>query len=267
MQSERPSNAKLTDLREDFGGCAGNIAYNLSLLGQQPCLFSVLGDRDAAAYADHLQERGIDRRHVLTMPDASTARGIIITQAAGDQFTAFYPGPLPGPDTWTAHLAKADWRDTAIFVQAPYPQELMQAALQYVGTLADAPLRVCCPGQYTEMVGAEGLRSLAALSDVLVGNAAERRIIEAALAQGPHPILVATHGGKDVTVITSEGSTVYPVARAAVVDPTGCGDAFLAGLVAGSVSRPFANADAVAQGIRLARRCLAEWGAQRHAAA
>ena len=81
------------DMRREFGGCAGNIAYNLKLLGGDPLIMATVGD-DAAPYLGHLETLGLSRAHVTQVPGSFTAQAFITTDLDDNQITAFHPGAM-----------------------------------------------------------------------------------------------------------------------------------------------------------------------------
>ena len=122
-------NRKLASVTETFGGCAGNIAFNLGLLGQPARLLSCTGVEDDSRYLAHLQSHAVDIEHCLRLPGQPSARAIIFTDPSGAQFTGFYPGPVPSEAEWHAHLLQAKLHSMRLYLQAPYPPELMLAGL------------------------------------------------------------------------------------------------------------------------------------------
>ncbi|HXA47372.1 MAG TPA: PfkB family carbohydrate kinase, partial [Burkholderiaceae bacterium] len=80
-------------MRREFGGCAGNIAYNLKLLGGDPLIMATIG-QDGAPYIEHLNKLGISARCIRSVSDAFTAQAFITTDADGNQITAFHPGAM-----------------------------------------------------------------------------------------------------------------------------------------------------------------------------
>jgi|GEM_PF-525704 len=240
-----PLHAKLDDLYEAFGGCAGNVAYNLALLGQPPRVISCLGSRDGERYLDHFTHLKIDLAHIVITPDASSARAFIISEPNGHQFTAFYPGELPSTTEWVRHIDQIDFAPHRLFAQLPLPFAHMHAALEQVKSRAPHMVTVVCPGQYCEMCTHSELAALCACADLLVANAVEAarlNPIRQTLPADTRPDIVITNGPQPVRI--ESATQTYEVAVAPSnptegvntvdqedLDPTGCGDAFIAGLM------------------------------------
>src|SRR3989344_3626665 len=186
-------------MRKEFGGCAGNIAYSLKQLGGEPLIMATLG-KDGALYRNHLEQQGLNLQHVLTVEDDYTAQAIIITDQDNNQITAFHPGAMG-----QAHRLeiKAD-PSIKLAIVAPDGRDAM---IQHAAQLQAAKIPfVFDPGQ-----------SLAEIS-------------KASHLKG----LIETLGADGCNVyIAGEKTHVPGVKAAAVVDPTGCGDAFRGGLLHG----------------------------------
>lgn len=263
-------NVKLQRLDRDFGGCAMNIAYTLAGLGHHSVPFVYAGEDYAAGYAHHVARHGISEAGIFRMPAVASARGIVLTGSDGAQFTAFYPGPS-GADRWQRDLDDLlTGEPFDVVVIAPDLPEKMIGCAVRCGALG---LRVWCPGQYAELLEARDIRTGLAHTSLLVVNRHEWSALASALGgtdaltnlvgqavvtDGPGAIeLVAGSRGPEA----SEWIAVDRVDRA--VDPTGCGDAFVAGVV----DRLLAGAGlhtAATEGARLAAGCLRFRGAQRH---
>ena len=117
------------EMRREFGGCAGNIAYNLLLLGGQPLIMATVGD-DAPAYLDRLDRIGLSRAHVLQVPGTFTAQAFITTDLDDNQITAFHPGAMT-----FSHLNKVEHAGAArLGIVAPDGREgMMQHARDFAG--------------------------------------------------------------------------------------------------------------------------------------
>lgn len=258
-------NVKLERLDRGFGGCAMNIAFNLAGLGHQPVPFVYAGDDYSGAYARHVAAAGISESGIFRIPGTTSARGIVLTGRDGAQFTAFYPGPS-GIERWAADL-EAVLAEGA-FDAAVLAPDLPAKSLGCAERLAELPLVLWCPGQYAELLERREIEAMLRRIRLLVVN---RHEWQALLRQVPVEALL----GGDLRVVVTDGPApaellpdavqvpVPPVPPEQVVDPTGCGDAFVAGLLAALLNGA-ALAPAVAAGHRLAGRCLAERGAQAH---
>jgi adenosine kinase len=258
-------NVKLDRLDQGFGGCAMNIAYNLAGLGHRPVPFVYAGDDYSGEYARHVAETGISEAGIFRMASTPSARGIVLTGSNGAQFTAFYPGPS-GLERWSRDLdaVLADEPFDAAILAPDLPEKMTGCA----GRLATVPLKVWCPGQYAELLRRSEIEPVVAAVDLLVVN---RHEWQALVSQVPATDLLAavaqviiTDGANPVELLPGGSRVAVPKLDASArVDPTGCGDAFVAALTSALLggSRPEA---AVAAGVSLAARCLGRRGAQSH---
>ena len=220
-------------LRRDFGGCAGNIAYSLKLLGGEPLPMAMLGS-DGAGYLQRLQALGIDHRHVGQVQDTYTAQAMIMTDLDNNQITAFHPGAMMhahqnriGPD------CKA-----SVGIIAPDGREAMlQHAAQLVA--AGVPF-VFDPGQGLPMFSGEELASFIGQASWVTVNDYEGKMLCERTGWSLTDIsrkvrgLVVTLGAQGCEVwVDGEKTHVAPVVPQQVVDPTGCGDAWRGALLFG----------------------------------
>jgi len=222
-------------LRRDFGGCAGNIAYSLKLLGGDARPVAMLGS-DGGEYLQRLRQLGIDTRWVGQAGDAFTAQALIMTDRDNNQITAFHPGAM-----LHAHRTRIDTPADGgahIGIIAPDGREAMQAhAAQFVA--AGIPF-VFDPGQGLPMFDGEELRRFIAQASWVTVNDYEGKMLCERTGWSLREIsqhvrgLVVTLGAQGCAVWAQGRQTlVAPVAPAAVVDPTGCGDAWRGGLLYG----------------------------------
>ena len=220
-------------LRRDFGGCAGNIAYSLRLLGGEPLPMAMLGS-DGAGYLQRLQALGIDHRHVGQVQDTYTAQAMIMTDLDNNQITAFHPGAMMhahqnriGPD------CKA-----SVGIIAPDGREAMlQHAAQLVA--AGVPF-VFDPGQGLPMFSGEELACFIGQASWVTVNDYEGKMLCERTGWSLTDIsrkvrgLVVTLGAQGCEVwVDGEKTHVAPVVPEQVVDPTGCGDAWRGALLFG----------------------------------
>jgi adenosine kinase len=261
-------NVKLARLDRGFGGCAMNIAYNLAGLGHVPVPFVYAGDDYSGAYARHVAASGISEAGIFRISGTPSARGIVLTGSNGVQFTAFYPGPS-GRERWSGDLdaVLAEGTFDAAILAPDLPEKTAGCARR----LGSIPIKVWCPGQYAELLSAEDVEPVLEHADLLVVNRHEwRALLDRLGTHGiDHPDLqwIVTDGPEPVEILPGGARIpVPPLAEGAVVDPTGCGDAFVAALTSALLSAAPLEA-AVAAGIRLARRCITQAGAQNHPAA
>jgi len=254
-------------LSDFFGGCGPNVAYNLALLGLRPALFSVAGSDFERAYRPHLERAGVDLRLVQVLPEpARTPMAFVITDSQARQFSFWAVN-----DVHAEHFrsVRNHCEQAEIVVVASNFSEVMLRDLAD----ADAPERttVWCPGGDVFTMTGAALREAWSNSTVILVNEAEWRIALAAMETDAPPwpsslrAIFVTRGAAGALLFEPDGaSTVIPAAPArAVVDPTGCGDAFAAGVVWG-LTRGMALADCGRAGSRIAAVCLQSMGAQNH---
>jgi adenosine kinase len=251
-------------LRREFGGCAGNIAYALHLLGGQAQIVAALGN-DGGSYIEHLQQLGISTAHIAQRSDIYTAQAMIMTDAANNQITAFHPGAMQMAHECTIPAA-AGAQDIGII--SPDGREAM---LQHAAQFARQGLPfVFDPGQGLPMFnGAELLAFIAQATWVTVNDYEAEMLRERTGL--PLPELAAKVRGLVVT-LGGEGCDVYengacnrvaPVQAAAVLDPTGCGDAFRGGLLYG-LERGWSLTRSAALGNQLGAIKIAHQGPQNY---
>jgi adenosine kinase len=252
-------------MRREFGGTAGNIAYNLRHLGGEPVLLAALGN-DGQPYLERLQGWGVDTSHVQLETGSYTAQAMIITDLDNNQITAFHPGAMS-----FAHKTPVPRRhDIQIAIVAPDGRDAM---LQHAEQLAAAGIPfVFDPGQGLPMFdGAELSRFVAQATWVAVNDYEGRMLSErtglslAEMSRAPHLRgIVVTLGAQGCELwVQGERQAVPGVAAEAVVDPTGCGDAFRGGLLYG-LERGWPLERCVALGNRLGALKIASAGPQNH---
>ena len=221
------------ELRREFGGCAGNIAYNLALLGGAGRPMGTVGD-DFAPYAEWLDRNGIARDHVRVVPGTYTAQAYITTDQDDNQITAFHPGAMSH-----AHLNRVeDAPGTTIGLVSPDGRQgMIEHAEQFAA--AGIPF-VFDPGQGLPMFDGPELDRFASLATWLAFNDYEAKLMAERTGRGPEALaqraaaVIVTRGAAGSLVFTRERVYEIPAAPAvAVVDPTGCGDAYRAGLLYG----------------------------------
>jgi adenosine kinase len=221
-------------LKREAGGCAANIAYNLSLLGGEPAILAAVG-ADGADYVRDLAARRIDVSEVKVLPDFYTPQAFITTDLSDNQITAFHPGAMSEAHQADAtRLAPAAWG-----IVAPNGK---QAMLDHARQFRELGLSwVFDPGQGLPMFGGDELRELVIAATAVAVNDYECGLIcektgwsEAQLAQAAGTMIV-TRGANGSHLYQPGGTRVeVPAARAArAVDPTGCGDAYRGGLLYG----------------------------------
>ena len=221
------------EMRREWGGCAGNIAYNLKALGGEPVVMATIG-ADDRAYPERLASLGIDTGGVRAIPDTYTAQAFIITDLDDNQITAFHPGAMNH-----AHANRVDdVDDIALGIVAPDGREGMRAHVQQMAS-AGIPF-IFDPGQGLPLFSGDELVEMIAASKYLAVNDYEARLLsertglsQADLAARVDALIVTL--GADGSRIYSDGIVldVPSVKPEALVDPTGCGDAYRAGLLYG----------------------------------
>jgi adenosine kinase len=221
------------DMRREFGGCAGNIAYNLRLLGGHPLIMATVGE-DYQPYAYRLERLKLAQTHIRAVPDTFTAQAFITTDLDDNQITAFHPGAMN-----FSHLNHiSDARDVSLGIVAPDGRDGM---LNHARELAQAGIPfVFDPGQGLPMFSGEELLGFVDKATYVAVNDYEARMLQertghsAEALAGRVKALVVTRGAEGSTIYSGGQAIQIPsVAATAVVDPTGCGDAYRAGLLYG----------------------------------
>ncbi len=220
-------------LRRDFGGCAGNIAYSLKLLGGKPLPMATVGE-DGAAYLARLKSLDIDTRFVKQLDDSYTAQAMIMTDKDNNQITAFHPGAMA-----EAHVNVIDGSEgAAIGIVSPDGRDAMiQHAAQFKA--AGIPF-VFDPGQGLPMFNGEELLAFVEQATWITVNDYEGKMLcdrtglDLAALSMKVKGLVVTLGELGCEVWEQGSKTlVAPVKAKEVVDPTGCGDAWRGALLYG----------------------------------
>lgn len=252
-------------LRRDYGGCAGNIAYTLKLLGGEPVVLASLGS-DGGDYLARLQNLGIDTACVRIEADHYTAQAIIITDSDNNQITAFHPGAMT-----QAHRGTVPARsDLAIAIVAPDGREAM---LDHAHQLhASAVPFIFDPGQGLPMFDSAELQRLVSQASWVALNDYEARLLCDRLSTDLSTLSQASHLRGIVVTLGAQGCDIWQqgqvtrvvgVAASEVVDPTGCGDAFRAGLLFG-LERDWPLVRAATLGNRLGALKISSQGGQNH---
>jgi len=220
-------------LRREFGGCAGNIGYNLKMLGGEPLIMATVGS-DAAPYVSRLDTLGITRQCVREVPEELTAQAFITTDLDNNQIIAFHPGAMN-----FSHENRIDGSLGAkLAIIAPDGKDGM---LQHARECAAAGIPfVFDPGQGLPMFSGPELAEFVRLADYVAVNDYEGKMLEdktgmnlETMARGVKA-LVLTLGSQGSVIFANGQRHEIPVVKAeAILDPTGCGDAYRAGLLYG----------------------------------
>jgi adenosine kinase len=221
------------DMRREFGGCAGNIAYSLAMLDGDPLIMATVGS-DAQPYIERLVKLGLDASHVRRVEDTFTAQAFITTDLDDNQITAFHPGAMN-----SSHLnGVADAADIGLGIVAPDGRDGM---LKHAREFAEAGIPfVFDPGQGLPMFDGADLLGFIDQAAYVTVNDYEAQLLR---ERTGHPLEVLAKRVRALIVTRgAEGSIVHVGGRQfeipsvkpeAVVDPTGCGDAYRAGLLYG----------------------------------
>jgi adenosine kinase len=225
------------EMRREFGGCAGNIAYNLKLLGGEPVPMGTVGS-DFGPYATWMDVIGIDRSHVTPIEDRFTAQAYITTDTDDNQITAFHPGAMDA-----SHENRVtDASGISIGIISPDGRQgMIEHASQFVD--AGVPF-VFDPGQGLPMFDREDLNTFIDQASWITVNDYELQLMQERTGLSPHEIaervqaLIVTLGGEGSHIYTDRQRIDIPVAPATRLnDPTGCGDAYRGGLLFGLMNQ------------------------------
>jgi adenosine kinase len=220
-------------LRREFGGCAGNIAYNLKLLGDSGYPMATVG-RDFGPYRDWMSRTGVPGDYIRVIDSEHTAQAFITTDLDDNQITAFHPGAMQ-----QSHANRiADAKDIGIGIVAPDGRDgMLQHAEQFAA--AGIPF-IFDPGQGLPMFGGDDLARFVDQASWVAVNDYEWQLLQQKTGWTVRDVtqqvqaLIVTRGASGSVIHTPEGDFEIPCAKAgAVVDPTGCGDAYRAGLIHG----------------------------------
>jgi adenosine kinase len=221
------------EMRREYGGCAGNIAYNLKLLGDRGYVMATVG-HDFGPYAQWMDLNGVPRDYLRVVTAEHTGQAFITTDLDNNQITAFHPGAMGH-----SHLNTVDEAEgVSIGIVAPDGRDgMIQHAAQFA---AKGVPFIFDPGQGLPMFGGEDLKAFIEQASWVTVNDYEWSLMSDRTGWNEADVtkkvaaLVVTHGGEGSTVFTPGGKISIPPAPArSVVDPTGCGDAYRAGLLHG----------------------------------
>lgn len=221
------------DLRREYGGCAGNIAYGLKLLGEEALIMATVG-HDFGPYERRLRTLGLSTKHVRALEDHFTAQAFITTDIDDNQITAFHPGAMS-----QSHENRID--ETNGVRLAIVSPDGRQGMLEHARDLAAAKIPyVLDPGQGLPMFSGEDLLEMLSGARALTVNDYEARLVEQKTGRTVRELatrveaVVVTRGAEGADMLADGQQIHVPAVKPdSLVDPTGCGDAFRAGLLYG----------------------------------
>lgn len=221
------------DMRREFGGCAGNIAYNLKLLGGDPLLMATVGS-DFEPYARWIKKCGVNDRHLRVIENAFTGQAFITTDMDDNQITAFHPGAM----SFSHENRVEDAQGVTLGIVSPDGRDGM---LEHATQFAEAGIPfIFDPGQGLPMFDGDDLLKFIEQATWVTVNDYEAELLEARTGKSAHELaemveaFIVTRGAKGSFIYTSEHRLEIPAAEVSVInDPTGCGDAYRAGLLYG----------------------------------
>jgi adenosine kinase len=221
------------DMRREFGGCAGNIAYSLKLLGGEPIIMACAGN-DFAPYQERLQKLGIAQEHIRIMTNTYTAQAFITTDLADNQITAFHPGAM----NYSHENNVGEAKNIRLGIVAPDGREgMLQHARQFYEH--NIPF-VFDPGQGLPMFNGWELLQFVEMATYVTVNDYEGQLLQERTGKKIEELAKLVEAfvvtlGADGSVIYTQGKRVdIPCVKPGeMVDPTGCGDAYRAGLLYG----------------------------------
>ncbi len=221
------------DMRREFGGCAGNIAYNLKLLGADPLPMATVGS-DFFPYAEWMDKCGISREHIKVIGDSYTGQAFITTDLDDNQITAFHPGAM----SMSHENHVADASAASIGIVSPDGRDGM---IEHAKEFAEAGVPfIFDPGQGMPMFDGDDLMRFVEQASWLTVNDYEMEMLQQRTGKSPHEIaerveaLIVTLGGEGSHIYTKGKRIEIPAIKTSqLADPTGCGDAYRAGLLHG----------------------------------
>jgi adenosine kinase len=224
---------QVPEMRREFGGCAGNIAYSLKLLGGEPLPMGTVG-KDFGPYAEWMDQNGINRRFIKVCDDTYTAQAFITTDTDDNQITAFHPGAMNR--SHETHVKDANGAKLGIV--SPDGREGM---IQHARQFAEAGIPfIFDPGQGMPLFDGDDLMAFIEQATWVTLNDYEAELMQERTEKSLSEL--AKYGKGLIVTLGARGSAVYTDGRVIeipvvpvteVTDPTGCGDAYRAGLLYG----------------------------------
>lgn len=221
------------EMRREYGGCAGNIAYNLNLLGGSPVIMATVGD-DFDSYASRLDTLGLSQQHIRRMRGTFTGQAFITTDLDDNQITAFHPGAMG----FSEQNHVLDAKGVALGIVSPDGRTgMLQHAHEFHA--AGIPF-MFDPGQGIPMFGSDELLNFVRQADYVTVNDYEAKLFQDKTGKTIEELSKLTRAF--IVTLGAQGSIIYadgkemriPTPTATkLLDPTGCGDAYRAGLLYG----------------------------------
>lgn len=251
------------EMRKEFGGCAGNIAYNLRLLGEQPTIMATVGE-DFPVYADRLRSNKLEQGYISTIDGTLTAQAYITTDLDDNQITAFHPGAM---DHSHRNTVPVDAGITMGMVSPDGRQGMIEHAQQF----ADAGIPfIFDPGQGLPMFDGNDLKQFIDQATWVAVNDYEGQLLQERTGWSVAEIsshvdaLIVTRGGSGSSIFADGQEHDIPAVKPTdILDPTGCGDAYRAGLVFG-IARGLSWEDTGRLASIIGARKIARRGTQNH---
>jgi adenosine kinase len=220
-------------MRREYGGCAGNIAYNLKLLGEAPLIMATVG-HDFEPYAQWLGQNSLSSEFIKVLDNCYTGQAYITTDEAGNQITAFHPGAM----NFSHFNAVPTDGGIKIGIVSPDGKEGMQLHAKQFKEL-DIPF-IFDPGQGMPMFSGDELKQFIEQATWMTLNDYESELMQERTGWSIEELaskvdaLVITLGGQGSKIYTGGNCLYIRAAKPkAILDPTGCGDAYRAGLLYG----------------------------------
>ncbi len=228
------------EMQKTQGGTAGNMAYNLGLLGCQPVLLATFG-KDADSYRKFLKDHGVDVFHAPVSEKLYTSQSLVLTDSADNQITSFYAGAMEENKElriWNLQSGIKKGNEDYVVVISPNTPKSMknfvnECVQNHVGFMYD-------PGMQLPRISDEDLKAGISNCGILIGNDYEVELMKKRAGEFNVPILIVTLGEKGAIIFDHRNvknsvtqDVISPTKPREVTDPTGAGDAFRAGFLAG----------------------------------
>lgn len=255
------------NVRKEFGGCAGNVAYNLKLLEDNPIIMATLGSEDGIAYFNRLEKLNLSTQYIKTIENSFTAQAFITTDTNNNQITLFHPGAMDfshlnhigdvkKEDAITLAIISPDGRDGMI----NHARECYEANIPFIFD----------PGQGLPMFNKEELLTFIEQSTYIILNSYESNLLSQNVGLSIEEIaskvkaLIVTRS-EDGAYLYADGKRIdiASVKADKIVDPTGCGDAFRAGFMYG-VTHNLSLEDSAKLGSLMGSIKISTMGGQNH---